>query len=250
MPKVSDFLIVREGLITGDDKVFILSGDNIPSEECQLYIPFLPDREMERYTVPKSTGKFVYYPYRNGKRIPEQELREAKKTWNYLEEHRSELSKSVSRTWPYILRAREKELLQAKIVSPHLVLSPRFALDITGKYAVSHAPFLIPREKDFDIELLKFFTAVMNSSVVHWYLGTHASRFSRGYVKLDPAYLRGIPVPDPSKISPAYLKRIISLVDERIKKKKMSLDGEIDQLVLEIYGLSSAELALLGVERK
>lgn len=182
--------------------------------------------------------------------MPKEELQKAKKTWSYLKEHRGELSKSVSKTWPYLLWAREKELLQAKIVSPHLVLSPRFALDSKGKYAISRAPFLIPREKDLDIELLKFFTAVLNSSVVHWYLGTHAYRFSRGYVKLDPAYLRGIPVPDPSKISPAYLKRIISLVDERIKKKKMSLDGKIDQLVLEIYGLNSAERALLGAERK
>jgi hypothetical protein len=228
--------------------VCILSAEKVPSGEDHLYARFLPDREIERYVVPKRTGKFVYYPYRDGKRIPKAELEKAKRTWKYVMEHQDELPKSVAKTWPYLLRAREKELLQPKIVSPYLVLSPRFALDIKGIYAVSHAPFLVSRERDVDIEMLKFFTAVLNSSVVHWYLGTHAYRFSRGYVKLDPAYLRRVPVPDPSKVNPSHLKKIVSLVNEIIKTKKVSLSVEIDKLVLEAYGLTSNERALLGEE--
>jgi len=146
------------------------------------------------------------------------------------------------------VRGREKELFQPKIISPHLVLSPRFALDLDGRYAVSHGPFLIPSAKDFDLDFLKFFTAVLNSSVVHWYLGTHAYRFARGYVKLDPAYLRKVPVPDPSRISPSHFNQIVSLVDSRIKTGDMSVDTEIDNLVLDAYSLTSADRKLLGVE--
>jgi len=248
MSKVSDFLAVHEGLITGCDKVHILSYEETPTEERHLYAPFLSDREIERYTVPKTTGKMAYYPYRNGERIAERDLQRAKKTWSYLIEHKNDLPKSAAKTWPYILRAREKELLQPKIVSPHLVLSPRFALDTNGKYAVSRGPFLVPRAREIDLEMLKFFTAVLNSSVVHWYLGTHAYRFSRGYVKLDPAYLRGVPVPDPLKLHLAHLKKITRLVDDRIRTKKTDIDVEIDELVLQAYGLTSAERALIGAE--
>ncbi len=247
LPKVSDFLVVREGLITGDDKVFILSADAVPSQERNLYAPFLPDRQIGRYTVPNKPKKYVYYPYDAGERIPKGSLEDAKKTWAYLKKHRSKLAKSVSKTWPYILRPRAKDLMQPKIISPHLVLSPRFALDIKGKYAISHAPFLIPLEKAIDLDLLKFFTAVLNSSVVHWYLGTHAYRFSRGYVMLEPAYLREVPVPDPSRISPTNFSKIVKLVDKRIKTGNITLDVEIDKLVLDAYNLSSVERKTLNI---
>ncbi len=248
MSTVNDFLVVREGLITGDDRVYILSADERPSQERALYAPFLPDRQIERYTVPNKTNKYVYYPYRAGKRILEEDLRKANETWAYLNKHRPKLARSASRTWPYLVRGREKELLQPKIISPYLVLSPRFALDIDGKYTVSHGPFLIPSVKDFDLDLLKFFTAVLNSSVVHWYLGTHAYRFARGYVKLDPAYLRKVPVPDPSRISPAHFNQIVRLVDRRIKTNNMNLEVEIDKLVLDTYKLTLADRKLLGLE--
>ncbi|MHC4476424.1 MAG: Eco57I restriction-modification methylase domain-containing protein [Planctomycetota bacterium] len=247
MPKVSSFLNVREGLITGCDEVFIMPADRVPADEKRLYVPFLADREIERYAVPKITQKFVYYPYHNMKRISETELRKAKSTWSYLVRHRKRLPKTAAKTWPYLVRARQKDLLQPKIVSPHLVLSPRFALDLTGQYAVSRGPFLVPREKEVDLELLKFFTAALNSSIVHWYLGTHAYRFSRGYVKLDPRYLSEVPVPDPSRVKPSEFRRIVSLVDERIETGSLDLDGKIDKLVLDTYGLTSAERELLGV---
>ena len=247
MSKVEDFLIVREGLITGDDKKYILEPSKIPNEEKTLYTPFLPDRVIGRYTVPERTRKYVYFPYCNGERIKEKELRKANKTWSYLKKIKGELKKSALKTWPYLVRGRERELLNPKIVAPHLVLLPRFALDTKGKYAVSHAPFMIPRAKDCDLDLLKFFTAVLNSSVVHWHLGTHAYRYSRGYVVLEPGYVSKIPVPNPSKVSPTVFAKIIGLVDKRIETGDILLEKEIDKLILEAYGLDQTEKKLLGV---
>jgi tRNA1(Val) A37 N6-methylase TrmN6 len=250
MRRVSDFLLVPQGLITGSDGVFIMDWDQVPSGEEWLYAPLLPDREIERYVVPESTGKAVYYPYRDGREIPIEELQKAKKTWAYLNQHKGDLPPHAARVWPYLLWPRGRHLLQPKIVSPHLVLSPRFALDLTGKYAVSHGPFLVPREKKTDMEMLKFFTGVLNSSVVHWYLGTHAYRFSRGYVKLDPKYLRSVPVPDPSKVPPTDLTRIVELVSERMVTANTALDSRIDELVLNAYGMTARERTLLGAECK
>ena len=246
MCKVDDFLLVREGLITGDDKQYIVETNEIPRGEKAYFAPFLPDRAIGRYTVPKGPRKYVYFPYFEGKPIPKKDLRKAKGTWSYLKRIRQDLERSASKRWPYLVRGREKELLQPKIVSPHLVLLPRFALDIEGKFAVSHAPFMIPKIRDYDLDFLKFFTAVLNSSVVHWYLGTHAYRFSRGYVKLDPNYVKQIPVPDPSKVSPNLFAKIVNLVDKRLKTEDTAIEDQIDKLVLEMYGLSSAEVQLLG----
>jgi hypothetical protein len=250
MSKVEDFLVVREGLITGDDKLYIVTADQVSREEKSLFAPFLPDRSIGRYTVPQSTLKYVYFPYSEGKPVDKKDLKKAKNTWAYLNKIRPNLKESALKRWPYLVRGRENDLLQPKIISPHLVLLPRFALDIEGKFAVSHSPFLIPRARDNDLDLLKYFTAVLNSSVVHWYLGSHAYRFSRGYVKLDPTYVKKIPVPDPSKVSPTLFNKIISLVNKRLKTDDAKVEDEIDNLVRDIYGLSSAECQLLNVEVK
>jgi hypothetical protein len=104
---------------------------------------------------------------------------------------------------------------------------------------------MIPREKDVDLNLLKFFVAVLNSSIVHWFLSTHAYRYSRGYVMLDPQYLRKIPVPNPSKISSLLFNKILQLVNERMKRGDESLDSNIDELVLKCYNLGQDEIDIL-----
>lgn len=245
MSKVEDFFVVREGLVTGDDKKYMLAANEIPKEDKFLYAPFLPDKLMQRYNIPTTTGKYVYYPYREGKKIQEGELKKAKTTWKYLENIRDDLRTSASRTWPYLVRAREKEMMQPKIIAPHLMLLPRFAIDATGKYAISRAPFLVPRGKEYDLDFLKFFTAVLNSSVVYWYIGTHAYRYSQGYVMLEPKYVKHIPVPDPSKVSPVLVARLIALVEKRIKTGDIAIEKEIDEISLDAYGLSQAERKIL-----
>jgi len=248
MSKVDDFFVVREGLVTGDDEKYVLAANKVPKEDEFLYAPLLADRAMQRYAVPATTGKCVYYPYREGKKIPEDELRKAKTTWMYLEKIRDDLGTSASATWPYLVRGREKDMMQPKIISPHLMLLPRFSLDAQGKYAVSHAPFLVPRGKECDLDFLKFFTAVLNSSVVYWYIGTHAYRYSRGYVMLDPKYVKHIPVPDPSRVAPTLVARLIALVDKRVKTGDIAIEEKIDEIALDAYGLSQAERNLLRAD--
>lgn len=246
LPRLQEFLVVREGVITGCDDVYIRPSRDIPRHERHLYVPFLHDRKIERYTVPRTSDQCVYYPYDQGERIPEAGIAEATETWSYLVEHRAQLPKTAAKAWPYLERHRGSELLRPKIIGPHLVLVPRFALDAKGRYAISRAPFFITKGEEDDLDLLRFFTGVLNSSVVHWYLGAHAYRFSRGYVMLDPKYLRTVPVPDPSRVAPDLLNRLVSLVQERIDQGDARLEDEIDRLVIEAYGLGAADLALLG----
>ncbi|MCK4374500.1 MAG: N-6 DNA methylase, partial [Candidatus Brocadiae bacterium] len=248
MPKLKDFLVVREGLITGADRVYILAKESVPKAESDLYAPLLPDREMDRYTVPRRTDSYVYYPYRVGQRIGEPELRQATRTWQYLVDRREALGKSATACWPYLVRGRERELLQPKIVCPNLMLVPRFALDQEGKYVVTRAPFLIPRQRRADTDLLMFFTGVLNSSVAHWYLTTHAHRFSRGYVKVEPATLKNFGVPDPARIPSGDFARIVELVKKRIESRDRRVEGEIDTMVLQAYGLTAAERQVIGAE--
>jgi hypothetical protein len=57
LPRLRQFLSIREGIVTGADKIFIMPSKNVPKGEEEIYIPLLRDREMAPYTVPKRTAK-------------------------------------------------------------------------------------------------------------------------------------------------------------------------------------------------
>lgn len=257
LPVISDFLHVRQGFISGADDIFIVSSHQIPEGEERLFVPFLPDKEMRPYTVPDETSQYCFYPYIGKSRIDEQQLRtNFPKTWNYLlsQKGRLESRKSIKKgdmAWWEPERPRPPErLMRPKIVSPHLVLVPRFSLDREGKYAISHAPLLYPKEPVVEDDILRFFVAVLNSSACFWYITTHSHTYRRGYVMLEPKTLTKTPVPDPTKVSPVVMRHLLSLVDQRLLasgEASLSLERQLDDLIAELYGLSAPECRALGI---
>lgn len=101
--------------------------------------------------LPAQSGS-VFFPFVDGTKITEKYLKsEFPKTWAYLLKHRGRLEKRKAlvryrKAWWEPMWPREPDsLLRPKLVVPHLVIMPRFALDGRGRYAVSHSPFLIAR---------------------------------------------------------------------------------------------------------
>ncbi|MCE5199783.1 MAG: N-6 DNA methylase [Armatimonadota bacterium] len=258
LPKLEDFLCVREGFLSGADDVFIIPTSHIPKGEESIYVPFLHDREMRAYTVPECSNQCFFYPYIDGRKITEDELKEHfPATWRYLCGNESTLSARRScsekhRAWWEPVRPRlPQNMMLPKIVSPHLSLVPRFALDTEGVYAVSHSPLLYPKDPDMAQELLRFFVAVLNSTVCYWHVAAHSHTYARGYAMLEPKTLKPVPVPDPFTVPPANRRRLLQLVDSRLacaSSDAIHLERQIDDLVAEMYGLSSAEYKSLGID--
>ena len=140
LPFLDEFLRVPQGVITGADDVFVLDNRAVPEDEPSLFIPLLRDREMQPYTVPRRTSQSVFFPYFEGTKITEKMLRsDFRKTWEYLLSHRKRLEdrKALARYrrawWEPMWPREPNTLLRAKIVVPHLVIMPRFALDARGR---------------------------------------------------------------------------------------------------------------------
>ena len=205
------------------------------------------------------------------------------KTWRYLLSKRKSLEsrKPVQKgnlAWWRPVRPRPpKRMMRPKIVTPHLVLVPRFSLDLEGKYAVSHSPLLYPEESTddnegmfieienidedidrialeddmgFEADLLKFFVAVLNSTTCYWYISTHSHTYQRGYAMLEIKTLSKTPVPDPSAVAPLTKKRLLDLVDERLSssgERARDIETEIDVIVADLYGLNSQERNALRI---
>jgi hypothetical protein len=161
--RLDSFVEIRQGLVTGLDHVFIRPSRECPKTERDIWIPLLPDREMLRFAVPERQATAVLMPFHiNDERLTESELRDGyPATWAYLKEHRARLSQRTTVTkngrpwwepaWP---RSRAK-LLVPKIVTPHLVLLPRFGVDQEDKFAVSHSPYMVAKSKTGGVALLK-----------------------------------------------------------------------------------------------
>lgn len=259
--KIGDYLEISLGFVTGADPIFIRSVNDIPKKEREIYIPYLPDREMMAYAVPENTGKVVFYPYFNNKLLTEDELQSRyPQTWEYLSENEEKLSKRSLRNkllwWKPVSPTTPEKLARPKIVTPNLTISPRFSLDLESRYSVSRSPFFYLKEKigreyvGNEKDVLKFFVAVLNSSACYWYISNHSHKFGRGYAKLEPKTLKHTPVPPPDT-SFIKVRQIIDLVDERLiadGRKAINIEIELDNLVADLYELSKEERIILGME--
>ena len=228
---ISWFLDVHQGFITGADDIFIRPKDVVSRDETSIYVNYLPDRNIGKFRIPRKADEAVFYPFEDGKPINEAKLRKGyPKTWKYLSDHRNRLTKrkSIARAdspwWRPLWPRDPNHILRPKIVCPHLMLTPRFAVDLRGSYAVSRSPFLIQKEAENDLEFLKFFCAVLNSSVAHWFINSHAPKYSRGYNRIEVALLKKVPVPDPSQIKPGTLKEIVGLFDQISSREDSDLE--------------------------
>jgi hypothetical protein len=251
-------LEVRQGVVTGADEVFVLDNKDVPGDEPSLFVPLLRDREMQPYTVPKRTSQSVFFPYFEGAKVTEDTLRSVfLKTWEYLQKHRDRLEKRTGlaryrKAWWEPMWPREPNtLLRAKLVVPHLVIMPRFAFDGRGRYAVSHSPFLVARVPSDEEPILKLMLAILNSSACFWYVQTHSHVYRHGYTMLESKTLAKTPVPDVNRWSASEKKRLLALVDDRLRaegEQREALNAEIDTFVSNAYGLTANERKALGLQ--
>jgi hypothetical protein len=243
-------------MITGMDNIFIRSLRAVPKKERDIYIPFLADREMEPYRIAVAQRRYVLYPFRGDDPLDEEDIKRLyPQTWEYLLSHKDKLSarRSVhdaNNPWWRPVRPREpRMLLRPKIVTPHLVISPRFALDAEGAYAVSHSPYIVPKAPG-DIDELLYLLGVLNSTPCFWMITQAAHNYSRGYSRLEVATLKRTPVPDSAQLDRTLLREIIRLVNLRLEAEgpdAITIERLLDDRISEAYGLSEKDKRLVGL---
>lgn len=124
------------------------------------------------------------------------------------------------------------------------MLTPRFAIDHRGRFATKHGPIMIAKIRSEEELFLKFVCAVLNSSIGAWYIRTHVPTFSRGYSRLEPATLKGMPMPNLEDIDAPLLEEVARLVDE-VAVSKLA-ERRIDEIMHALYSLKEEEAAIVG----
>jgi len=256
LPTLNEVAEIRQGMITGMDNVFIRPSSAVPKRERAVYLPYLADREIEPYRISSAQKQHVIYPFVGDDPLDEESFsRLYPQTWEYLLGHKKALlaRRSVgsgSNPWWRPERPREpRMLLRPKIVTPHLVISPRFALDGEGLYAVSHSPYIVPKGPGGRDELL-YFVGILNSTPCFWMITQAAHNYSRGYSRLEVSTLKRTPVPDPAKLDRTLLREIIRLVSLRLEAEgpeAVKIERLLDDRISEAYGLSDKDKRLVGL---
>ena len=256
-PKLNEFMEVRQGFVTGADEIFLIDKGQIPKGEESAFIPYLPDRQIDRYSIPKNVSKYVFYPFDEDSKIDEKEMKKNyPETWKYLQSKKRIIQSKRSfqnvNDWWRPLRTRQPEhILSPKIVTPHLTIVPKFAVDLQGKFGISHSPFFILKGEGGEKEMLLYFLGMLNSTPSYWYISNHSHKYSKGYTMLEVKTLNQTPIPDPSSIANRDFKKMVELVERRIKSsalESINLEKEIDALACKLYNLSSDDKKVLGIE--
>jgi len=257
MRPLGDFASVLQGVVTGADNVFIRPLSEISQDDLPVWKPLLRDRDMQRYTTPGESAHVVFCPMLEGQVLSEHEIAEKyPKTWQYLLQKRDSLlhrgSAISAANWWLPARLRDPgKMFRPKIITPHLILLPRFSLDVQGKYLVSRSPVIVSLDLPGEMEVLKFILGVLNSTVGGWLLSRYSDKYSHGYARLEGKTLRSVPVPDPSKVPFAKLSYLLGLVDKKLAgNQDEQIDQAIDQEVAMLYGLTQEDIAVLGFKLK
>ena len=148
-----------------------------------------------------------------------------------------------------------------KIVFPDIAKGPRFAMDLAGHYG-SNTIYFIPLEDYFLLGLL-------NSSLSRFYFESVCAGLEGGdevYLRFFGQYMEGFPVPrictddrglaDTVQRMTALAKQRASLEAElaaastpldvqTLGRQATVLDGMLDRLVWELYGLTVGEIAVV-----
>jgi hypothetical protein len=256
---------VRLGMITGLDDVFVVTTAQLKQLDVELFVPLLADREMEPYRVPATVRSAVFYPFREVPRVTEDILKKQyPKAWTYLSSHRQKLAsrRAVRKgqiPWWRPERPRQpKHLFQPKIVTPHVVIAPRFSLDSRGRFAISHSPYLVVEQQSQDDgselsesrNILLYLLAALNSTAAFWYIAQQSHVYERGYSRLEVATLKKARIPSFASMEPSLRLKILRLVDARLLASgdaALRIEAELDDFFANAYGLSSENRQVIGM---
>ena len=137
--------------------------------------------------------------------------------------------------------AYHEEFSAEKVIWIELVDQGRFAYDDSGVFVEATTFMMIGKH-------MKYLCALLNSTLVHWYMRKTAPTSGMGVTRWKKVYVEGVPVALPT---PPVAARMDGLVDEaRSLLSNANYFGQaqrqIDLKVYEIYGLSDRETAFIA----
>lgn len=223
--------------------------------EKGLVKPLLLGNQVHRYESLR-TKNLVVFPYNlppdaSGRATlmsEDQISREYPKGWEYLKRCESVLrGRERGRVinddswYRYIYPKNLILFKEPKLIAPDISLGGNFSIDYHGDFYTTTTLYGYLK-KDGVWESYEYWLALLNSSVLWFYLKNSGSVLANGYFRYKPAYLENFPVPSPSKRQVNTITKLVRMV--LLARKIGSIDKDprinflenvIDACVFELY---------------
>ena len=212
----------------------------LTSKELELIKPYYTSEQVHRYYTCPENELWIIYTTSEFKNPNSMD------PYPHLKTHLDRFQHIISScNKPYGLHRARKEAFfkNEKIVALRkCVGSPVFSYSDFDCYV--SATFYVIKTTRWD---MKFLTGLLNSRLIKFWLKNRGKMQGENY-QLDKEPLEMIPLPNPT----VQQKEISQLVDTIIKGKRdnpdfisTNIEEQIDKLVYEIYGLSSADIEVI-----
>ncbi len=245
--------------------------------EPELLHPLVKGGDSRRYAL-SLTKRLILFPYvrdHSGKAalVPEAVLKkEYPLTWQYFDRNTKYLreredGKMDGASWYGYSRNQALDVMPlAKIFTPDIAPSARYSLDISGDAfftgGVAGGYGILP-EKNVNE---KYLLGLLNSRLVDWFHHQFATQMRGGWYSYESRFICGLPI---RPIDPAnrqdremhdrmvqIVQTMLDLQESRSSAKTPSdqirydrdiavLDGQIDELVYQLYALTSEEIRII-----
>ncbi len=250
---LGDIVIAFQGIITGCDRAFVLTTDEINKNniERDLLKKWIKNKNVEKYMVSDSDLFIIYSDLiKDGKDYP----RSIEFISNYKQrlENRREC-KSGARKWYELQWGRDMTLFQQpKIVFPYKSNRNRFALDYDNSYCSADIYSIIIKDEYKDKIPLKYLVGLLNSSIYEFYFKLFAKKIGRGMYDYYPNSVLDMKIIT-DEIIDDIVYRVEQIMDltlklenktndkDKIKEKISELELEIDMIIGNYIGLDNRE---------
>ena len=228
---------IRMGIATGYNEAFLIDEDKkralikADRKNTDLIKPILRGRDISRWVCRKPHLYVILA--KNGINIPKDYPTIEKHFQSFGEKFRKRGAKGNHWT---NLRATAflDDFKREKIIWIELSEKGRFAISTEECYLLNSAYFLVP-PKNLSV---KYLLAVLNSRIIHFYMHCIAETSGAGVTRWINNFVKEFPIAVGEEMQ---VKNIEKLVDQIISEpgNAEAIEGRIDKVVGEIYGLTS-----------
>ena len=183
------------GVATGADSVFVLPREAVISELAPFAHDTVSGRQLAYAEVPRPTHR-ILAPYdKAGRLLEESELGALLPYLREPSRHAKLLARSCVATKPWYAFHETppmRDVAKVKLLCKDIGARPHFAVDRSGHIMPRHSIyFAVPALPEAATELCHY----LNSPAVGRWLGDNCQRATRGFLRLQSAVLKRLPVP-------------------------------------------------------
>ena len=204
LKSVKDIFTVKQGIRTGNNKVFKITKEfyeQLPENERKFFRPAIDNDSIKKGVI--EIVNYVWFPYNSKGLIFNSEddfNNNAPEFYNYLLNFKQSLENRAGITkWWELTRPRNWQFLKRnKLVSTEFGKSGSFAFDEKGEFVVERGNAWIPKKEFKNKDYYFFYLSIFNSHFFDKLLSIYSKELLKGY-DLGRKYTADIPIPEITK---------------------------------------------------